>query len=168
MTKRNETDRRIFLELIKNAKISDRQISKKLGISQATVTRRRKVLEKELIDGYTFVPKWEKLGYTLMVITFVKIKPAITTKEMYKHARERELKWLMPQHNILMAATSRGIGMDALIISVHKSYAGFDEWFRKVRLEMGDLVEDIESVIVNLCGTEVLRPLHFKYLSEAE
>jgi len=74
----------------------------------------------------------------------------------------------MNQPNILMAAASRGMGMGAFNIAVFKSYSDYDEWFGKLRLEMGDLVDDIQSVLVNLRGKEVLKPLHFKYLSEAE
>jgi len=168
MTELKEIDRKIVSELMKNSKQSDRQLGKKLGISQATITRRRKMLEKELIEGYTFVPKWEKLGYELMAITFAKIKPVVATKRRYQAVRERGLKWLMSQPNIIMAAASRGMGMDAFNIAVFKNYADYDEWFGKFRLEMGDLADDIQSVLVNIRGKEILKPLHFKYLAETE
>lgn len=168
MTQLKNIDRKIVSELMKNSKQSDRQLGRKLGVSQATITRKRKMLEKELIEGYTFVPKWEKLGYELLAITFAKIRPVIATKAKYQGVRERGLKWLMNQPNILMAAASRGMGMDTFNIAVFKSYADYDEWFSKIRLEMGDLADDIQSVLVNLRGKEVLKPLHFKYLSEAE
>lgn len=168
MTRLRDIDQKIAFELFKNSKQSDRQLGKKLGVSQATITRRRKMLEKELIEGYTFVPKWEKLGYELLTINFVKIKPSIASKEKYQGVRQRGLQWLMNQPNILMAGSSRGMGMDAFNIAVFKNYADYDEWFRKFRQEMGDLVDDIQSVLVNLRGKEVLKPLHFKYLAETE
>jgi len=168
MVELKDIDRKIVFELFQNSKQSDRHLGKKLGVSQATITRRRKMLEKELIESYTFVPKWEKLGYELMVITFAKIRPIVATKGKYQDVRERALKWLMNQPNIIMAAASRGMGMDAFNIAVFKNYADYDEWFRKFRLEMGDLADDIQSVLVNLRGKEVLKPLHFKYLSETE
>jgi DNA-binding Lrp family transcriptional regulator len=163
-----DIDRKIVLELLKNSKQSDRQLGKKLGISQATVTRKRKMLEKELIAGYTFVPNWKKLGYELFAITFVKIKSEAASKEKYQSVRQRGFQWLMTQPNILMAGSSRGMGMDAFNIAVFKSYAEYDEWFTKFRLEMGDLVEDTQSVFVNLLGNEVIKPLHFRYLSETK
>ena len=58
-------------------------------MSQPTVTRRRSFLEKELIDGYTAIPKWEKLGYEMLVITFVKIKANIASTEKYEATRKR-------------------------------------------------------------------------------
>jgi len=44
---------KLLFELIKNSKRSDRDLAKILGISQPTVTRLRKVLEKEAITQYT-------------------------------------------------------------------------------------------------------------------
>jgi DNA-binding Lrp family transcriptional regulator len=161
-----EIDYKIISELLRNSKLSDRSLAQKLGVSQPTVSRRRMMLEKTAIDNYTLVPKWDKIGYEILAFNFVKIKLAIATDEKYQGVRERGMKWLMKQPNIIMAGASRGMGMDAFNISLHKSYAEYDEWFRKFRGEWGDLVDDIQSVLVNLRGGEVIKPLNFKYLSE--
>ena len=166
MRKTKEIDYKIISELLKNSKLSDRSLAHKLGVSQPTVSRRRVMLEKTAIDNYTLVPKWDKIGYEILAINFVKIKLAIATDEKYQAVRERGMKWLMKQPNIIMAGASRGMGMDAFNISLHKNYADYDEWFRSFRGEWGDLVDDIQSVIVNLCGGEVIKPLNFKYISE--
>ncbi len=168
MKKTKDIDHKIISELLKNSRVSDRELGKKLGVSQPTISRRRALLEKEILDGYTTVPKWDKLGYEILALNFVKIKPEVATEERYKTSRERGLKWLATQPNIIMASSSRGIGMDAFNISVHKSYSDYDEWFRNFRLTWGDLVDDIQSVLVNLCGKEVIKPLHFKYLAESK
>lgn len=166
MRKAKEIDYKIIAELLKNSKLSDRFLAHKLGVSQPTVSRRRMMLEKTTIDNYTMVPKWDKIGYEILTINFVKIKLAIAADEKYKAVRERGMKWLMKQPNIIMAGASRGMGMDAFSIALHKSYADYDEWFRNFRGEWGDLVDDIQSVIVNLRGGEIIKPLNFKYLSE--
>jgi DNA-binding Lrp family transcriptional regulator len=168
MKRTKDIDHRIISELLKNSRVSDRELGKKLGVSQPTISRRRALLEKEMLDGYTTVPRWDKLGYEILALNFVKIKPEVATEEKYKTTREKGLKWLMAQPNIIMTASSRGIGMDAFNISVHKSYADYDEWFRTFRLAWGDLVDDIQSVLVNLRGKEIVKPLHFKYLAEAK
>ena len=36
------------------------------------------------------------------------------------------------------------------------------------RLKLGDLLEIVQFIIVNLAGTEVLKPLNPAYLAEAE
>jgi DNA-binding Lrp family transcriptional regulator len=161
-------DYRILFELMKNARISDRQLAKMIGISQPTVSRKRASLEKELIEGYTAVPKWEKLGYEIFAITLFKIKSVIATKERYTAVRKKGLEWLMSQPNVIMAGSCRGMGMDAFNLTLHKSYSDYDDWFRGVRLELGDLIDDVQSVLVNLRGKELLKPLHFKYIAETK
>jgi len=168
MKREKDIDYRIISELMKNSKLSDRSLAKKLGVSQPTITRRRRMMENTLIDSYTLIPKWSKLGYEILAVNFVKIKQAVATEERYQSVRERGLKWLMKQPNIIMATASRGLGMDAFNISLHRSYADYDEWFRNFRGEWGELVDDIQSVLVNLRGEEVIKPLNFKYLSEAK
>jgi DNA-binding Lrp family transcriptional regulator len=161
-------DYKILFELMKNARMSDRQLAKMLGVSQPTVSRKRAFLEKELIEGYTAVPKWEKLGYEIFAITLFKIKSVVATKERYSAVRKKGFDWLMSQPNVIMAGACRGMGMDAFNLSLHKSYSDYDDWFRNIRLELGDLMDDVQCVLVNLRGKEVLKPLHFKYIAETK
>ena len=168
MRQLKELDYKILYALMKNAKKSDREIAKALGISQPTVSRRRAFLEKEVIDGYTVIPKWEKLGYKIFAMTFVKIKPVVGTKEEYADSRKRGTEWLMSQPYIVMSGGCRGMGIDAFNLSFHKSYSDYDDFMRNLRLEMGDLIDNIQSVLVNLRGSELLKPLHLKYLTEVK
>jgi DNA-binding Lrp family transcriptional regulator len=153
---------------MRDSKRSDRQLAKVLGISQPTVTRKRAILEKEFIDGYTAIPKWNKLGFEIFAITLVKIKSAIASKEHYEATRKRALDWLKNQNNIIMAGACRGMGVDSFMISLHKSYPEYDEFMRDYRLEMGEFTEDIQSVLVNLRGKELVKPFHLKYLAEMQ
>jgi DNA-binding Lrp family transcriptional regulator len=166
MKQLKELDYKILYELMKNAKKSDREIAKALGVSQPTVSRRRAFLEREAIAGYTVIPKWEKLGFKILAMTFVKIKPVVGTKEEYTDTRKRGTKWLMSQPYIVMSGGCRGMGVDAFNLSFHKSYSDYDEFRRNLRLEMGDLIEEVKSVLVNLTGKELLKPPHLKYLTQ--
>ena len=159
-------DYRLLLELMKNSRRSDRTLAKALNSSQPTITRRRAKLEKDFIDGYTAIPKWAKLGYNILAITFVKSKQAFGLKERYEAAHKKGTKWLMKQSCIIMSGGCRGMGMDGFLISVHKSYEDFDRFMFDHKREMGDLVEDVQTVIVNLGGDAILKPLHLKYLAE--
>jgi DNA-binding Lrp family transcriptional regulator len=168
MEKLKAVDYKILFELMKNSKISDRQLARKIGVSQPTVTRRRARLEKEVIDDYTAIPKWGKLGYEILAITLAKTKSTVATREMYDNVRDRAQKWLNSQSDIIMSGACRGMSVDSFMISIHKTYADYDDFLRGHRLELGDLVENVESVIVNLAGKEVVKPLSFKYLAKAE
>jgi DNA-binding Lrp family transcriptional regulator len=161
-------DYKILFELMKNAKRSDRQLAKLLRVSQPTVSRRRAFIERELIDGYTAVPKWKKLGYEILAITLIKTKSGLASKEKYAAVRKRGLEWLMKQPNIIMSGGCRGMGVSAFMISVHKSYSDYDEFMYRYRLELADTVDDLQTVIVNLAGRELLKPLHLKYLAETK
>jgi DNA-binding Lrp family transcriptional regulator len=72
MDKLKSTDLEIMRELLKNSRTSDRGLAKILGISQPTVTRRRTNIERNLIDGYTAVPRLHKVGVEIVAFTFVK------------------------------------------------------------------------------------------------
>ena len=161
-------DYRLLSELIKNSRRSDRELAKVLHVSQPTVTRRRALIEKELIDGYTTIPKWEKLGYELFAITFVKIKSVIASKEKYGETRKKGLEWVTKQPCIIMSGACRGMGVDSFMISIHKSYKDYDEFLRSHRLELGEFVEDVQSILVNLGGKEIMKQLGFRCLFEAE
>lgn len=161
-------DYKLLMELLKNSHRSDRQLAKVLDISQPTITRRRNLLEKEIIESYTTIPKWEKLGYEIFAITLVKIKAVIASKERYAKVRKRGVEWLMNQHKVVMAGSCRGMGVDSFMMSFHKSYSDYDEFMRNYRLELGDTIDDIQSILVNLRGKELIKPFDFKYLAEAK
>jgi len=168
MKELKSSDYRLLSELIRNSRRSDRELAKVLHVSQPTVTRRRAILEKELIESYTAIPKWEKLGYELFAITFVKIKAVIASKEKYSETRKKGLEWMTKQSCIIMSGACRGMGVDSFMISLHKSYKDYDEFLRSHRLELGEFVEDVQSILVNLGGKEILKPLGFKCLIETE
>jgi DNA-binding Lrp family transcriptional regulator len=168
MSELKPIDRKLLFELIRNSRRSDRELAEAMGVSQPTITRKRASIEKELIESYTAIPKWAKLGYYIFAITLVKIRTSIATKERYDAVRKRGLEWLMSQHNVVMAGGCRGMGVDSFMISIHKTYGDFDEFMRNCKLEMGDYADDVQSVIVNLAGTELLKPFNLKYLTETE
>jgi len=168
MKKLRELDYKLLFELMKNCKRSDRQLAKTLETSQPTITRSRTFLERELIDGYTLIPRWEKLGYTMLAITFAKTKQVLGKEERYGAAHRKGTRWLMKHPNVIMGGGCRGMGMDGFFISVHKSYSDFDKFMFDHKREMGEFVDHIQTVIVNLGGSAILKPLHLKYLAEAK
>lgn len=161
-------DYRILFELMKNSKTSDRKLAKKLGVSQPTVTRRRARLEKEVIDGYTAIPKWDKLGYNILAVTLVKAPLRFASEQMVIKSTEKSTSWLEKQRNVIFGGRCRGLGMTGVMISIHESYAHLDKFLDDHRQELGDLLEDVQTIIVNLKGTAVYRPLHLKYLAKDE
>ena len=160
-------DYKIIAALMENSKISDRQLAKKIGVSQPTVTRRRARLEREVIDHYTLVPKWAEMGYEILAITLVKSHPSTGLRKNVKASLEQGVKWMMKQPNVLLCSGCKGMNRSGVMISVHKSYSAFDEFMSEHRRELGDLFSEVDTIIVNLRGKEIIKPLGLKYLSSA-
>ncbi|MDH5448469.1 MAG: Lrp/AsnC family transcriptional regulator [Candidatus Bathyarchaeota archaeon] len=68
----DETDVRILELLLADARLSSRQIARRLGVSVGTVLGRIKRMERGgVIKGYSAILDHEKLGYELTVVTEV-------------------------------------------------------------------------------------------------
>lgn len=168
MEKLKSVDYKILAALMKNSKISDRQLARQIGVSQPTVTRRRTRLEKEALDGYTAVPKWTAIGFEILAITMVKSHPSTGLKENVKANTEKATKWMLNQPTVILCSGSQGMGKNGVLISVHKSYADFDRFMSEHKRELGDMFTEVDTAIVNLGGGEIIKPLHLKYLAEAK
>jgi len=78
-----ETEKKLLSELLRNSKRSDRELARAMDISQPTITRTRQKLEREgFVRDYTIVPDWRKLGFEIMVFTFLKMRPDIRSEEL--------------------------------------------------------------------------------------
>jgi DNA-binding Lrp family transcriptional regulator len=70
----DETDRNLLSLLNTDARQSQRQLARKLGVAQGTVTNRIKRLEEEgVISGYSAVLNPEKIGWTMTIMAGLRI-----------------------------------------------------------------------------------------------
>jgi len=168
MEKLKTIDFKLLSELMKDSRRSDRQLAKTLGISQPTVTRRRANLEKGFIEGYTTIPKLEKIGFELVVFSFVKHNIKYAKSEVREAAFKRVEEWMMKQPNVILAIEGQGMGWDGIFISFHKSYSDFAEFMRKHDSELSDLLVDSQSFIADISPTTIRKPFHLKYLADAK
>jgi DNA-binding Lrp family transcriptional regulator len=66
----DKTDVKILQTLLENARLSNRQIAKKVNVSVGTVIAKIKKMETGgIINGYSVTLDYENLGYELTVIT---------------------------------------------------------------------------------------------------
>jgi DNA-binding Lrp family transcriptional regulator len=163
MKELNSIDRKLLIELMKNAKRSDREIAKVLGSSQPTITRRRARLEKDFIDGYTILPKWRNIGFRLVAFTFVKSNIEYVEPEKRKASLSKVKKWFAEQPNVIVAIQGQGMGWDGIIISVHSDYLDFAEWKRKHNSECSEFLVETQSFISDWNPTTFVKPLSFKF-----
>ena len=168
MAKLKTIDYKLLWELMKNSRRSDRELAKVLGTSQPTVSRRRIIIEKSFIDGYTAIPKWEKIGFELVAFSFVKHEMKFAKPEVREKAFRKVEEWMMKQPNVVLAIAGQGMGWDGIFVSFHKSYSDFAEFMRKHNSELSDLLIDSQSFIADINPTTIRKPFHLKYLADTK
>jgi DNA-binding Lrp family transcriptional regulator len=160
-------DYKLLFELMKDSHRSDRQLAKALGVSQPTVTRRRAMLEENLIEGYTITPKFGKIGFEIVAFTFIKSKLHRMGKEK-EEALKKLREWYMKQSNVIAVLDGRGMGWDAVCVSLHKNYSDFVQFIRAHDSELSDLITDSQTFHVDLKPGVIIKPFSLKYLATPE
>jgi len=152
----------LLFELIKGARRSDRELARVTKTSQPTVTRKRTLLEREgYIQEYTVVPDLGKMGYEIVAFTFVAFTE--TRPELIEKGR----RWNNSQPNIIFSGDGEGLGMNTIIVSVHRNYASFSRLITKLRQDWQPNLKDIQSFILSVNRPELLvKPFSFKYLEK--
>ena len=155
-------DLKLISELMQNSRRSDRELAKKLSVSQPTITRTRTRLEKEgLIKEYTLIPDFRKLGYTLASLTFVRLKSKLSREEIQK-AREITTRDFLKNapSEIVIFERGMGMGFTGVIIAFHKDYASYTRL--KDRTREYDFIDQhrTDSFLIDLQDE-----VHYRYLT---
>jgi len=151
---RKELPQQLLRELLKNSKQSDRELAKVLKVSQPTITRTRHKLEKNgMIEDYTIVPNFRKMGFEILALTFVKMRPEVLSPKMMEEARKYAAKF----PNAIFASTGEGMGMTGVIISFHRNYTEYHQKVNMLRVDWKGITEDVQSFIVAIGEGEYKR-----------
>lgn len=140
----------VFLELIKNSKKSDREIAKKLKISQPTVTRIRKKLEKSIIKSYTTIPILPEIGVNLISFNFGTC-----------HNQKKDIDVCLRQiiktdPRVLFRASGEGMGKTCLIVALHKDYRGYVQFLSNMRSQCRGVKTHFDSFVAPTTKEHVL------------
>ena len=151
---------KLLMELLKDSKRSDREIAKIMGVSQPTISRMRERLTDEgIIQEFTVIPDFVKVGFQIMAVSSFKLKVAKNIEGL--------TKLMMPRPNVIFSSIAEGMGKNGIIISFHKSYPEFSSFISNLRAEGNDIIDDLDSMLVNL-ENQMVKPLSLKYLTELE
>lgn len=132
-------------ELVKNSKRSDRELAKIVGVSQPTITRMRKNLEKSgNIREYTIMPALEKLGFEIIALKFL-----LTS---IKREKTREIhEWILENPKILFSSLGEDLnGKMFLAVSIHKNFIEFSAFTRELRSSFELETASLENFPVSL------------------
>jgi len=136
----DEVDRAILKELVGNARLSFREIARRIGVSTATVVNKvRKMEEEGVIRGYTALVDLEKLGYdvtALIEVVISKGKVADVEEEIAK----------MPNVQAVYDVTGQS---DAIVLARFKSRAELSKFLKKL-LSMEYVERTITHVVLNV------------------
>jgi DNA-binding Lrp family transcriptional regulator len=142
------------------AKRSDRELAKILKVSQPTVTRKRKELERDgTIQEYTIIPDFTKIGYDFVAVTF------LTFGEDSSEFLDNEREWAKRKSSVIYLTKGEGMGMNCFMISVHKNYASYSKLITELRRDWRPTLTNVQTFMVSLARPDLLvKPLSFRHL----
>ena len=146
-----ELARKLLSELLKNSRRSDRELAKAIGTSQPTTTRLRNKLQKEgYIKEYTILPNFNKMGYTIMAMNFIKLDPKVTENQIegFRHAHPDTMG--KDPFGVVLIHRGIGMGYDSVIVSFHQNYASYDAFRNHVKHSMSASITEVNTFLVNL------------------
>lgn len=144
----------LLYELMRDSKRSDRELAKVVGVSQPTITRMRKTLEKqEYIREYTVMPALERLGFEIMAINFISANFPSEFSE-----------WISKNPKILFASFGEGPdGNVMVVISLHKNFTDFSQFTREIKSSLGSNISFFKNFLSSL-NVDVIKHFSFKDL----
>jgi DNA-binding Lrp family transcriptional regulator len=163
-----EIERRLLSELVKNSRRSDRELAKAIGTSQPTATRIRLKLEKEgCIRQYTAIPNFVKIGYTILALHFIKLDLRMNqTQEELNAFKETHYEALNRNPNaVVLVKRGRGLGYDAVSISLHEDYTSCCSFQNLLREAMSKSITDMDVFLINLQEEKTSLPFDFSMLA---
>ena len=162
-----DVEKKLIAELMRNSRRSDRELSKVIGVSQPTVSRIVKRLEKEgLIREFTMIPDFQKLGYELVALTFVKLDKTLTQEEIEKAREATRERLKQTRFPIIMLERGMGLGYDAVLVSLYENYTNYTEHMNMLRTFPFLELAHMESFIISLDEKIRYRPLTLKIVAD--
>jgi hypothetical protein len=115
--------------------------------------------ENGMVEDYTIVPDFKQMGFEIMSLTFVKMRPDILLPEVMEQGREYSMKW----PNAIFASSGEGLGMTGVIISFHKNYTEYHQRLNLLRVDWKDFTEDVQSFVISI-GEEKIKKFSLTHL----
>ena len=139
MTSMDETDKKIIAEYLKDARVSYREVAKRLQLAVGTVLTRTKKLENDgIIESYSAVLNHDKLGYDIIAISEITVSKGKLTEV------ENAIAKLSPTCAVYDVTGEN----DVIIISKFKSREEMSDFTKKL-LSMSNVERTNSRIVLN-------------------
>ena len=139
MTSMDDTDKKIITEYLKDARVSYREVAKRLQLAVGTVLTRTKKLENDgIIESYSAVLNHDKLGYEIIAISEITVSKGKLTEV------ENAIAKLTPTCAVYDVTGEN----DVIIISKFKSRDEMSDFTKKL-LSMSNVERTNSRIVLN-------------------
>jgi DNA-binding Lrp family transcriptional regulator len=165
-----DVELKLLSELMKNSRRSDRELAKIIGVSQPTVSRTIRRLEKEgYIKEYTFIPDFAKLGFEILAITFLGYE-TVSAEDLQKATKIASDMLQRTYMECICIETGNGFGYEAAVVSFHKSYSEYGGFMNRIRQAAHERypfmdTSKYQSFLISLKSESRFRPLTLSTLA---
>jgi len=136
---------KLVAELMKNSRRSERLLAKALGVTQPTVGRMIRKLEKEgVIKEYTVIPDFSKLGFTIMGSTRFQMN------ETPVDDSQRACMGMMDKFAGFVGVQGDCAGKNRLLLSFYASFSEYCEALRLLKANPIVNVDNVDTFMVDL------------------
>ena len=135
----DDTDKKIITEYLKDARVSYREVAKRLQLAVGTVLTRTKKLENDgIIESYSAVLNHDKLGYEISAITEITVSKGKLTEV------ENAIAKLTTTYAVYDVTGEN----DVIIISKFKSRDEMSDFTKKL-LSMSNVERTNSKIVLN-------------------
>ena len=139
MTSIDDTDKKIIAEYLKDARISYREVAKRLHLAVGTVLTRTKKLENDkIIESYSAILNHDKLGYEIIAISEITVSKGKLTEV------ETAIAKLSPTCAVYDVTGEN----DVIIISKFKTRDEMSDFTKKL-LSMSNVERTNSKIVLN-------------------
>ena len=103
------------------------------------------------------------MGFEILALTFVKMRPEILSPKIMEEARKDAANF----PDAIFVSTGEGLGMTGVIISFNRNYTEYHNRLNRLRVCWKDLIEDIQSFVVSIGEGGEYKRFSLTYLRDA-
>lgn len=147
MNQLTERERQVLVELLKDGRISDQEIARRIRTSRPTVAKIRKRLEnKRIIIGYGTYVDFEKVGIHINALTIFKWNDYSKKKEL-----KETTQYIKNLPEVVMFIRGEGLGgKSKTILSVHKDLKEYEFFIRDLQEKWGPNVTEVDTFLSSI------------------